>query len=159
MQKNRNSKAIVCKPKVPAFMALGVFLFILLLITVGTVRWIEVGGFEWYKLLFLVSLAFILIMMIVRLMFAYKVVSFKTKTVTQDYPLRIGAKVTIDLSQYLLFWEVRQRQVGKKLFNILTIYTKTGQPILISNRDMTYYQEAVKFMEAKFSKFHRSKVK
>ncbi|KXX72229.1 hypothetical protein [Flammeovirga sp. SJP92] len=160
MKKNKvNNKAIVSYPKTPAFFALGLFVFILITITIGTVRWMNLGGFEWYKLLLLLSTSFITLFMFVRIMFIYKTVTFKGNIVTEKYPLRIGSSFETDLTQYLLFWEVKQKAVGKKQFDVLVLQTKIGQPIIISNREMTNFTEIVKFMDSKFKKYHVSKVK
>ncbi|NLR90626.1 MULTISPECIES: hypothetical protein [Flammeovirga] len=154
-----NTKAINLYPKTPAFFALGIFVFLMVMLSVGTVRWMDLGGFAWYKLVLLLSFVLLTIMMLVRIMFAYKKVTFKTMSVTESYPLRIGAKETINLSKYILFWEVTKKKVGKQEFDVLSIYTKISTPIVVSDREMTNFKSAVKFMEVKFPKFHRSKVK
>lgn len=158
-KKGFSTKTIVSYPKTPAFFALGLFIFILILITLGTIRWIDLGGFEWYKLLLLTSSSFMILFMMIRVMFVYKTVTFKGTSVTEKYPLRAGSSFTTDLTQYLLFWEVKEKAVGKKMFNVLVIQTKIGQPITISEREMTNFSELVKLMNSKFPNFHVSKVK
>lgn len=151
--------SIVSYPKTPAFFALGLFVFILITIIIGSVRWINIGGFEWYKILLLVSTSLLTLFMLIRVMFAYKTVTFKDGKVIENYPLRMGSSTELELTKYLIYWEVKQKMIGKKVFDILVLQTKLGQPILISNREMTNFRDVVNLMKNRYKSFHKSKVK
>ncbi|OHX65917.1 hypothetical protein [Flammeovirga pacifica] len=157
--KKKVSKPIALYPKTPAFFALGIFLLITTTLTVGSLRWMSFAGVTWYNTLLLILFSLITLMMLVRVMFAYKKVTIDQGEMTESYPLRLGSKQKVKIKEQLLAWEENQRVIGKSTFNVLTVYFKTTTPIRVTDREMTNYEMAKKYFNQHYSMFDKSKMK
>ncbi|MBB3699033.1 hypothetical protein KMW28_08330 [Flammeovirga yaeyamensis] len=157
--KKKDIKPINVYPKTPAFFALGIFVIITTTLTIGSVRWMSIAGVTWYNAISLILFSIITLMMLVRVMFAYKKVTIYRGKITEKFPLRIGSKHEVSLKQQLLVWEETQKLIGKSTFNVLTIYFKATTPIRITDREMTNYAQAKKYFEQNYGDFNKSKLK
>lgn len=141
---------IVSKPKTTAVFSLTVFIIITLIVSyVGLNNVIETGVWRWYNYLSVYPFGILSIILSLRILFNYKIITFSKNGLEVWYPFRFKRKKRAidDIEK----WKEERVKTGKSFFRQTTIYFPRFK-LKLSNQENSNYEKIFDYLNKRIRK-------